>query len=271
MYRNEENIQNAPKKRRMEAQQRAMAVRSYIRASAPQESENVEKYLNTVDQLTKWEDQHDAKDAVKTVSRMVQSFERTAIRSMATLVGTTTYNRYKDSVFNALNLGNEGAGVDAAEDEDADGSRTMSVVSSRIEKNACAIRRDDRFFDLFAALVAAEIILADATNGSRVVPQHLCQRLVDKKTEATLNMVRTIYSYNQRFIDDDIGMPLMEINGSMCVARGLLVVCPGNQSATYVLDIQGDAAADLSNVRTITVTKFVKDNDDNHNADGGVI
>jgi hypothetical protein len=54
-------------------------------------------------------------------------------------------------------------------------------------------------------------------------------------------------------------MPLMEINGSMCVAKGVLVVCPGNQSATYVLDIKGEDALDLSNVRTITITKFVKD------------
>ena len=77
----------------MEAQHRAMAVRSYIRASAPQESENVEKYLNTVDQLTKWEDQHDAKDAVKTVSRMVQSFERTTIRSVASAVSVVTRKR----------------------------------------------------------------------------------------------------------------------------------------------------------------------------------
>jgi hypothetical protein len=246
----------------MEAQQRAMAVRSCIRASVPQESENVEKYLNTVDQLTKWEDQHDTKDAVKTVSRMVQSFERTAIRSMATLVGTSGYTRYKDAVFVALNIGEEGAGIPQNEEEEENhhiGAHVISMVSSQIEKNACAIRRDDRFFDLFAALVASEIILADATNGSRVVPQHLCQRMVDKKLENTLNMVRTIFGYKPNFIDDGIGMPLMEINGSMCVAKGVLVVCPGNQSATYVLDIKGEDALDLSNVRTITITKFVKD------------
>ena len=52
----EEHVQDAPKKRKLEAQQRSMAVRSYIRASSmQQEQHDVGKFIETVDQLTQWE------------------------------------------------------------------------------------------------------------------------------------------------------------------------------------------------------------------------
>ena len=57
---------------------------------------------------------------------------------------------------------------------------------------------------------------------------------------------------------DTIGMPLMEMRGSMCISRGVLVVTPGSVSATYVLDIEprrGDIpnTLDLSGVRNISI------------------
>jgi hypothetical protein len=39
------------------------------------------------------QDRHDAKDNIKTVSRMVQSFERTTIRSVASAVSVVTRKR----------------------------------------------------------------------------------------------------------------------------------------------------------------------------------
>ena len=52
----EEHVQDAPKKRKLEAQQRSMAVRSYIRASSMQQDQHdVGKFIETVDQLTHWE------------------------------------------------------------------------------------------------------------------------------------------------------------------------------------------------------------------------
>ena len=123
-----------------------MAVRSYIRASSQQqEQQDVGKFIETVDQLTQWEDRHDAKDNIKTVSRMVQSFERTAIRSVAALVSVAPYTRYKDSVQSAFALDRR--------DGDDD-----TVGSCQIENTACWLRRNDQLFDLFATAVAAEII-----------------------------------------------------------------------------------------------------------------
>jgi hypothetical protein len=223
-----------------------MAVRSYIRASSMvQDQDNVGKFLDTVDQLTQWEDRHDAKDNVKTVSRMVQSFERTAIRSIALFVDAAPYNLYKNEVQQALGL------------ELNDNDQNLSVGSSQVEKTACSLRRDKNFFDLFAAVVAAEIIWADATNGTRAMPKHLCDRLQAKKNEAMVNFVRTIRSLRGAIQPDTVGMPLMETNGSMCVTRGVLVVCPGSECATYVLDIEQQG--DLSSVRTITITQFMEE------------
>jgi hypothetical protein len=230
-----------------------MAVRSYIRASSQQqEQQDVGKFIETVDQLTQWEDRHDAKDNIKTVSRMVQSFERTAIRSVAALVGVAPYTRYKDSVQSAFALDRR--------DGDDD-----TVGSCQIENTACWLRRNDQLFDLFATAVAAEIIWADATNGTRSLALHLCERLMNKKNEALLNLARTIYAQDSTFEADDVGLPLMEMDGSMCVSRGVLVVCPGGQSATYVLDVEQphgtDPAVplDLTNVRNITITHVVKE------------
>jgi hypothetical protein len=247
---NEEHVQDAPKKRKLEAQQRSMAVRSYIRASSmAQDADNVGKFLETVDQLTQWEDRHDAKEIIKTVSRMVQSFERTAIRSVALFVDAAPYNGYKDEVQEALNL-------NSGDDE----NNPLSVGSSEIERTACSLRRDKNYFDLFAAVVAAEIIWADATNGTRAMPKHLCERLLGKKQEAMINFVRTIRARRGGIVTDTVGMPLMETNGSMCVARGVLVVCPGSESATYVLDIEPQKGPlDLSKVRTITITQVLED------------
>jgi hypothetical protein len=137
-----------------------------------------------------------------------------------------------------------------------------TVGSCQIESTACWLRRNDQLFDLFATAVAAEIIWADSTNGTRTIPMHLCERLMNKKNEALLNLARTIYAQDARFVNDDVGMPLMEMDGSMCVSRGVLVVCPGGQSATYVLDIEqphaADGTLDLTNVRNITITHVMQ-------------
>lgn len=216
------------------------------------------------------QDRHDAKENIKTVSRLVQSFERTAIRSLAALVGSGMYKIYADSVHRAIGIGDDasalarGAVRDDPDDDDALGA-VVSLGSSLIEKTACSMRRHNEFFDLFAAAVASEIVWADATNGTRSMPNHLCQRLSDKKLEALVNLARTISSANPVFNRDIVGMPLMEMTGSMCVTRGVLVVCPGSLSSTYVLDIEPPRGAapgaplDLSNVRTITVTQIMED------------
>jgi len=56
----EEHIKDTSKKRKVEEQQKSLAVRTYIRASSAsasiqQEPEDLEKFLNNVSKLTDWE------------------------------------------------------------------------------------------------------------------------------------------------------------------------------------------------------------------------
>lgn len=226
-----------------------MAVRSYIRANAPQDPGNVDKYIETVDQLTQWEDRHNTKDIVKTVSRMVQSFERVAIRGVVGLAALPQYGSYRGAVETAVQARPIG--------EDDDG--VSSVGSDAIDVVACSMRRHDNFFDLLAASVAAEIVWADATNGTRSMARHIYERLEEKKREATLNLMRGIHSFTPRFDTDTVGLPLMKATANMCVSSGVLVVCPGMQSATYILDMEEEM--DLNNVRTITITRVVREDE----------
>jgi len=68
----EEQIKESGKKRKVEQQQRTMAVRSFIRASTTTQetTEDVDKFLQTVDKLTEW-DKHNhgdqARETIKTV------------------------------------------------------------------------------------------------------------------------------------------------------------------------------------------------------------
>lgn len=231
----EEHVRDSARKRRLEAQQRSMAVRSYIR-NAPTDPDNLGRYLDSVDKLTEWEDRHGAKDLVKTVSRMVQSFERLTLTHLKTMLETSECRSLRHaSVF-----------VDPAEAD-----RDVTAL-------ACTLRRSDYVFHLFAAAVAMEILWNEGTNGTRNTTIFMCRQLEDKRLEAAAALLRALATNDVDVSYDTLGLPLMEVNGSMCVARGVLVVMPGSVSATYVLDVEragdGGQALDLTGVKTITIT-----------------
>ena len=266
----EEHIRDTTRKRKLDAQQRAMAVRSYIRAStttplgapgvaggaAPSEPGHVDRFLDTVDKLTDWEDRHGSQDVVKTVSRMVQSFEHIAIGSLQGLLDTAACTSYRPAVRMHL----DPAYITLPAADSGEGGATVSSI-------ACTLRRSPALFHLFAELVAAEIIWAEATNGARNTTIYMCRQLREKQCDAGMAVIRSLAGLLRSGADplphDRLGMPLMSVDGSMCVTRGVLVVLPGRISATYVLDIQEQdgVAMDMSRIQTIRVTRVVTDPD----------
>ena len=235
----EEHVRDTTRKRKLDAQQRSLAVRSFIRASTatgPPEPENVDKFLSTVDKLTEWEDQHGARDLIKTVSRLVQSFEQVAVGTLQQLLDTAACESYR--------------------------TRVRSSLSESVDSAACTLRRNTSVYHCFAALVAAEMIWAEATNGLRNTTIYMCRQLEDKRTTAGMTLVRTLARLDDPLTHDALGMPLMSINGSMCITRGVLVVMPGGMSATYVLDLQGEyTPEDLASVKTIQITSVIAEAD----------
>jgi len=64
----EEHVRDTAKRRKIETQQRSTAVRNFLKASSSHDSDNVDKFMQNVDQLTKWEETYDSKEDVKTIS-----------------------------------------------------------------------------------------------------------------------------------------------------------------------------------------------------------
>jgi hypothetical protein len=241
----EEHVRDTTRKRKLDAQQRAVAVRSYIRASSTTaaEPENIDKYLDTVDRLTEWEDRHGAKDIVKTVSRFVQSFEHAAIISLQGHLSHPECRAYKSTVETVI---------------DPTFIEFNTPEEPSIASIACTLRRSAHLFHLFASVVASEIIWAEATNGARNTAIYMCKQLDVKRGQSALSLIRSIYAMRDPLPHDTVGLPLMHINASMCVCRGILVVMPGATSATYILDLS-DGTTDLTGVRNIRISQLVTD------------
>jgi hypothetical protein len=244
----EEHIRDSSKMKRIESQQRAMAVRSYIKASSSQDPENVGKFLDTVDTLTKWEDKYDSKENVKTVSRLVQSYERVVLRSIMSVLEMPICSSYIGKIKQHFNrIENESY-------------YSSSVGGNNITSITHSLRRADATFDLFASAVAQEISWADGTNGSKNLSIYMTRQLQEKKNEAIMALIRQLYSLSEVQLPVDlVGLPLMSVNYNLCVSRGVLVVGPGSTNATYILDIDGHIDADtgeldLSGIKTIKIT-----------------
>ena len=137
-------------------------------------------------------------------------------------------------------------------------SRLISPDATDATTVACTLRRSSSVFHLFAATVALELFWSEASNGARNINIYTLKRLEEKRVEAALVLIRAL-SELQDLPIDTVGMPLMRVRGSMCVARGVLVVTPGGTSATYVLELaDGEDAADLAQLRSIRVLRVVQ-------------
>jgi hypothetical protein len=239
----EEHIRDTTKRRKVEAQERAMAARTFIRNSSANESDNVRKFIETVETLRKWEDNSDSRDNVKTISRLIQSFERVAVRNMIT---------------NARSAEGEILGHDTR--VFAQHFKRIQTESSiqDISSIAHTLRRSDHVFDMFALLVAAEISVADLKSGTRNISISLANSILDKRKGAEDSILERIAELTvAQLTTDKVGLPLMTVPYNLCVSRGVLLVGEDTKTS-YVLDIDGCldkfGKMDLTGVKTIVIT-----------------
>ena len=233
----EEHVRDTTRKRKRDEDQRTMAVRSFIRATTATggEEADVGRFIETVDRLTQWEDRHGSKDIVKTVSRTVQSFERATLSAVSALLRTHHCNSTR--------------------------GRVRPLIEPREEEGGdvpCTLRRSDLTFHAFAAAVAMEMQWSEATSGARNTTIYLCKQIEERRKDACLRLVACLARLTPEELPlDRLGVPLMGINTSLCISRGVLVVMPGATSATYILDID-EGMEDLANARTIRITRTVR-------------
>ena len=248
----EEHIRETPKKRRMDTMQKASAVRNYSRNASAQEGQDVDKFMSTMDKLWDWEAQIKETEDVKTVSRLVQSFERVAVRSVqAAIEGGGWASAY----------GNARALM---------GQLQQSSVSADKHDVTSAIchtmRRSDAMFDLFASVVASEMMWTDATSGTRNTTSIMCQQIRDIKDGSIRIFVRALNDVSDLQLDT-VAIPLMNISCNMCVSsNGILIMGKDSVDAVYVLDMQNSFNAqgrlDLTQVKTIHISESYTETDE---------
>jgi len=237
----EEHVRDTAKRKKIETHQKSVAVRNFLKASSNNDSDNVDKFIHNVEKLTRWEDMYDSKEDVKTISRVVQSFERVAVRQIMNFCKSLPGQHY---------------------------ARVSLLMNSFFQESADAsiaansLRRSCICFDLFAALVASELNWADCTNGSRNLSIYANKLLDSKRETALLKLIHALDNPNiggGSVEVDTIGIPLMDVNFNICISHGVLVVGPNSSKATYVLDIQDDGKGgsrdeiDLAGIQNIHI------------------
>lgn len=262
----EEHIRDTYKKRKVEEQQKSYAVRSFIRASAQEagDASDIEGFIKRVDQVTRWEDQEEQnmRDLVKTVSRVVISYEKMAVRSLLAVLQSA-----QRSVVRTMHRPIANSHV----------TRIMGRYTDGVQRFAHTLRRNGFLSDLFAGLVAAELLLANATGGTQMVTIHMSKRLQAERDAATLQLLKALDDLDVSEIPSDkVGIPLFETSCNVCVSTKGVLVMSGGDVATHVLDIDPDdlmrllkpdgsslqmKELDLSHVRTIHVTAFEREED----------
>lgn len=244
----EEHVRDTAKKRKLENQQRAMAVRSFLKASSTHDTDNIERFITNVDTLTRWEDKYDSKEDVKTISRIIQSFERVAVRNIWTKCQTLQGRQYSRVMSHLRRLNDN------------------NIVSNEVTTAANSLRRANGTFDLFANLVATEINWADSTNGTKNLSIYQNKQLDQKKETAMLKLMTFMETLSEsQLAKDEVGNPLMEANFNICVSHGVLVVGQPSNEALYVLDIEGNRNSqghiDLTGIKTINITQTLSESD----------
>jgi hypothetical protein len=231
----EEHIRDTPKRKRIDEQRKSGAIRAYVKAVSAQETDDVDKIMKNVDKLTEWDNKWDEKESVKTVSRMIQSFEHVAVRSITAALASSWGQEYTQA--------------------------QRHLLEKDIHQVCHTLRRHDALFDLFAALVASEISWANATSGTRNTPIFLTRQIQENKVGALRLFLRALnHEAREQLPMDTIGIPLMGLRCNMCVSpKGVLIVGEGSTNAMYVLDVQGGyndrGELDLTGVTHIQITQ----------------
>jgi len=241
----EEHVRDTNKRKRQEVQQRSFAVKNFLKASSNHDTDNVDRFIKNVDKLTEWEEKIDSNEDIKTISRVVQSFEKVAVRQLLNFcdsLASQHYTRVKYIVRNLMHQNNT-EGV-------------FGVCNT--------LRRSNAIFDLFACLVACEVNFADSTNGSKNLSIYANKLLESKRENALSKLIHALDNLQDETVElprDEIGMPLMNVNFNVCISKGVIVVGKNSSKAVYVLDIQSaknyesNGSLNLEDVRSIEITQ----------------
>ena len=244
----EEHVRDMPKRRKLDMMQKSSASRTFMKTLSAQE--DLDKFMTTADKLRQWEDQRDENEDVKTISRMVQSFERAALRDIIASLEEPWADCYANAKIHTARLLGE------------------DVIDS-ITRACHALRRSDAIFDAFGVAVANHMMWADGTNGTRTNTIYMCKELKDKKATSVRMFVRALNNIldPDAIPADTLGIPLMHINGNMCVSsNGIVIVGKDSMDAIYVLDMTSSLNAqgrlDLTGVKTIHITETYSEKDE---------
>jgi len=243
----EEHINDASKKRKVEQQQRTLAVRSFIKASTQESAgEDVDKFLNTVSKLTEWDytgdDSSKGHDHIKTVSRMVQSFEKKAVLTILSFLENGPV-RYPVALQHM--------------------NRLRGSPLGDVDPITHALRRAPYTYAVFASLVSAELLLSEGTNGSRNTTINMSRRMDLEKFNSLNTMIDKLQKATVSALPrDTVGLPLMQTTHNVYISRGVLLVSGKSAKATYVLDIDNlDEVMKKDNKGVIEITAHVFDQD----------
>ena len=229
-------------KRRRLAQQQRQANLSRVIATAP-DMTTAKEFVKMARDTVKEDDEADkiegGAEAVRTVSRVVQAFEKRAVRNMLTLLQSNrAAQRFAHGYGQATML------YALAAEHMERLTACADASEGEIEPLVNTLRRSGHTYDLFAQLVAAELNLLEGTNGSRITSQHLSRRLQRVRDDAQLALLAHLDSL-QHLPADTYGMPYMHVEEPLIVRSGVLVVSPQLQNqALWVLQLR-DAPADV--------------------------
>ena len=244
----QEHGQDTQKRRRVEEQQKSLAYSAYVKAACAQDTDDVKSYLDRVNQLKVWEEESHGKNTIKTVSRIVHSYELDSVRSMLSILMTKQLERPAAETHLIRLLG----------------VRDLTSLSNGVAPVAHALRRNPILSDLFAAAVATQLILSVVCGGSTSCSIHMSRVRHTARDNALVQLLDAMESVRPAMLPvDTIGLPLMQVNCNMCISKGILVVTGGSDSASYILDISGaeedepGVVHDLTNVRTIQLSDTI--------------
>ena len=235
----EEHTQETIKRRRLQQQQRQSNLSRVIgMAESTAEMEQTWKLVKKLEEQDTVEPQ--GTETIKTVSRVVQSFEKRAVRNLLTLLRSTQ----------AMQQYVPGYGMTLYSMASAHFRRLTANAGEEgeVEPIVNTLRRCGNTYDLFAQLVAAELNLLEGTSGARITSIHLSKRLQKVRDDAQLAMLGHLDTMQPSALPvDTLKMPLMQLKQKLIVRKGAIVCASDCEQALWVLQLKDfPADGDLS-------------------------
>lgn len=105
---------------------------------------------------------------------------------------------------------------------------------------ANSLRRNPITRDLLVGIVTAELLLANINGGGQIAVIHQSKYLQSERDAATVQMLNVLQACTEDQLPlDTIGLPLMEVNSSICVRQGIIVVQQNKDQPMYVMVLRG--------------------------------